>query len=55
MTAEADRMTINVGLRRDLIAEIDRLATLADEFRYQTMERLLEKGGNLEKKEKGLA
>ena len=54
MATEIDRMTINVSLRRDLIAEIDRLATLANEFRYQTMERLLEKGVNLEKKEKGL-
>ena len=52
--ALVDRMAINVNLRRDLIAEIDRLATLKDKFRYQLMEELLEKGIEQAKKEKGL-
>jgi len=50
MTKPSERKTINLSLRRDLLAEIDRAATLADEYRYETIERFLEIALRLEEK-----
>jgi hypothetical protein len=41
MTSEPDRVNIQVGVDREVLADVDRLATLWDMYRYEVVEELL--------------
>jgi hypothetical protein len=41
MTSEPDRVNVQVGVDREVLAEVDRLATLWDMYRYEVVEELL--------------
>jgi hypothetical protein len=41
MTSEPDRVNVQVAVEREVLADVDRLATLWDMYRYEVMEELL--------------
>jgi hypothetical protein len=43
MADKVDRVTINVSLKREVVAELDFLATLWNMYRYEVMEQILER------------
>ena len=41
MTSQPDRVNVQIPVDREVLAEVDRLATLWDMYRYEVMEELL--------------
>jgi hypothetical protein len=41
MTSEPDRVNVQVAVEREVLADVDRLATLWDMYRYEVVEELL--------------
>ena len=41
MTSEPNRVNVQVAVDREVLAEVDRLATLWDMYRYEIVEELL--------------